>query len=257
MLSISNIYGHGFDEAGLAAFEALGFRRRPTPSTYMGAQDCYFIDFAQGPALELIVVTDDAAYRDFVPPGMVPYCPGISIVVPDGSPAALADYEAAFRALDPYRLHVPYRDDTGPAAPGWHYLNFAAPLVPDTFIWLTAFDAPRPAPARQTTHPNGVQGVVGLVFDGPPGDLSALARLAGVPCDGPLTLGGVAVWPRAALADVPPSTGKAFPLSLLVLRAPDLGAFADRAHARPASFEGRPAVLIELNPLCWDLLITA
>ncbi len=79
MLTISNIYGHGFDQALCARMETLGFRMRPQVSTYMGTQLCRFIDFASGPALELIEVESEQAYLDFVPDGMGPTAPAFRL----------------------------------------------------------------------------------------------------------------------------------------------------------------------------------
>ena len=148
MLSIGSLYGHGFDRAQRAALEGVGFSLRPQASVYAGSQLCHFIDFSAGPALELIEVTDRSDYEAFVPAGMTPFCPGISLQVGDGSPAALNDYAREFASLEPYRLRVPYPGGTEPGAPGWHYLNFARPVVPGLFIWLTAIDEPKPCRTR-------------------------------------------------------------------------------------------------------------
>lgn len=252
MVSITNLYGHGFDRGQRAALTRSGFTLRPQASTYAGAQLCHFIDFATGPALELIEVTDRYEYESFVPAGMAPFCPGISLILGDGSPAELDTCELDFAAWEPYRLHVPYAG-TMPGAPGWHYVNFARPVVPGTFIWLTAYDEPRPAPAHETVHANGALGVVGLLFDPMSQALPGLSQLAGQPLtDGMLRIGDVTI--------AAPDTGdppKQFPLRAVVLRARSL--VTVRVHA-PAAQEarlmGRPALRIETNPLAWDLLIT-
>lgn len=254
MLRIGSLYGHGFDRGQRARLAGLGFSLRPQASLYAGSQLCHFIDFPTGPALELIEVTDPSDYESFVPDGMVPYCPGISLVAGDGSPAALDAYEREFASHKPYRLRVPYPGGTEPGAPGWHYLNFTRPVVPGTFIWLTAFDPPRPAPAaRETRHPNSVLGVVGLLFDLPPQALGSLSRLAGQPiAEGTLRIGEVTV--AATEAENPAGQ---FPLRAVVLRAGSLDTV--KAHASTAEetqLMGRPALRIETNPLAWDLLIT-
>src|SRR3990172_13176093 len=135
MIAISNIYGHSFGARQLSQLETLGFTMRPQVSRYAGAQLCRFIDFERGPCLELIEVEDDQAYRDFLPDGMHAYCPGISLALPQAG--RLGDYEHEFRHLRPYRLHVNYDGSSGSPGPGWHYLNFAVPVVENTFIWLT------------------------------------------------------------------------------------------------------------------------
>lgn len=254
MLTISNLYGHGFDRAQLDRLERLGFSLRPEVSTYAGSQRCLFLDFAEGPALELIEVTDRADYESFVPAGMEPYCPGISLVADDGSPSDLDAYEREFADHEPYRLHVPYRAEDGPDGPGWHYLNFGRPLVAGTFVWLTAFDQPRPTAARDTAHTNGARGVVGLVFELGAEELQSLSRLVGRPLvDSTLTIGGVSVIPADAGAP-----RRLFPLRAVVLRADSLDAF--QAHAPSAaetSVMGRAALRIETNPTAWDILVTA
>ena len=253
VLKISNLYGHGFDGAQRAMLAGMGFSLRPKASVYAGSQLCHFIDFPRGPALELIEVTDRSDYESFVPAGMAPFCPGISIVVGDGSPEALDAYEREFASHEPYRLRVPYPGGTNAAAPGWHYLNLTRPVVPGTFIWLTAFDPPKPAPARATRHANTVLGVSGLLFDLRPGDLDDLSRLVGQPTvEGALRIGDVTI--VATGAEGPP---RRFPLRAVVLQSDSLDTVRGHAPtAQETSVMGRPAVRIETNPLAWDLLIT-
>jgi hypothetical protein len=188
--SVSNIYAHGYDAGECARLAALGFDLRPETSGYPGSQVCSFIDFARGPALELIEVIDDREYRDFVPPGMEPYCPGISLLAAD----ELAALEREFRAFDPYRLQV--GDFT--------YLNFARPLVPGTFVWFSEFHGARPGAQRSVTHRNGITGVTDLVFDLPASELRPLAAL------------DVRVRGREKAAELP-TTDKEFPLVAVVL----------------------------------------
>ena len=253
MLSVGSLYGHGFDDAQRVALQDAGFSLRPQSAMYAGSQLCHFIDFPIGPALEVIEVTDRSDYTSFVPAGMTPYCPGISLVVADGSPAGLADFERRFANHEPYRLRVPYQEGAGPRAPGWHYLNFARPLLPGTFIWLTAFDQPKPASARSTRHANGVHRVAGLQFDLPPHDLASLSQLAGATMtDGVLRIGDLTL---AATGHASPP-GR-FPLRAVVLQAGDLDtARAHAPRARETHLAGRPALRIDTNPLAWDLLIT-
>ena len=250
-MSVGSLYGHGFDVGQRGRLEALGFSLRTQTSVYEGAQLCHFIDFATGPALELIEVLDSDDYESFVPAGMAPYCPGISLVVGDGSPAGLDDYERAFADLGPYRLRVPFPGASGSAAPGWHYLNFARPVVPGTFIWLTAFDQPKPPSPQHTEHANGVLGVIGLLFDLPHEGLIRLSHLASEPlAEGRTRIGSVNVTANAA---VDPS-GQ-FPLEAVVLRADSLDPVR-RQGAVETEFAGRPALRIPTNPLAWDLVIT-
>ncbi|MBN1963737.1 MAG: hypothetical protein JW910_03755 [Anaerolineae bacterium] len=257
MLTISNIYGHGFDRQEVARLETLGFKVRPQASTYMGTQICRFLDFERGPALEVIDIEDHQAYRDFVPAGMVPYCPGISLILPDDSNKTLADFEREFSDLGPYTLHVNYDGSQVPAGPGWNYLNFERLVVPGTFTWLTACDPSVPSARHETAHPNGVLGVIGLVFGLESAALKGLARLAEVAFDaGVMTIGGVQVWSRGALTDFPALGAKEFPLIAIVVQARSLGYFAAGAdRVKRVSFMDQSAVHIETNPRSWDLLV--
>jgi hypothetical protein len=254
----SNVYGHGFGRTELAELQALGFELRPEVSTYPGSQVCSFLDFARGPALELIEVTDERRYRDFVPPGMEPYCPGISLVAAGGVPAVLDELEREAQDLEPYRLHVGYHGGTDASSPGWDYLNFGRPVVRGTFVWFTSFDGPRPARERRTTHPNGVVGVTGLAFDLPSSDLARFSELAhGSVVGGALRVAGLDVWTSDAAADLPPGRDQAFPLVAVVLEAPSLDGLARAQHAIEITFRSERAVLVRTNSRSWDLLVRA
>jgi hypothetical protein len=259
MLTISNIYGHGFEPQRVSRLEALGFRIRPQVSTYMGSQICRFIDFEEGPALEVIEVEDHKEYLDFVPEGMKPYCPGISLIVPEGSNAAIGDFERRFRHLDPYTLHVNYDGSQVHNGPGWNYLNFKIPVVPDTFIWLTAFDQPPPTTQYETVHPNTITGLAGLVFDLDVEQLKGLSQLVNESFTaGAMKVGDVQVWSRNAITDFPTLRPKAFPLTAILLKAQNLDTFAAYGdRVRQTSFMTQPAVLIETSRLAWDLIVVA
>jgi hypothetical protein len=233
MLTISNIYGHGFDAAACAKLEALGFCIRPQVSRYMGAQICRFVDFETGPALELIEIDNTQEYLDFIPPGMVPYCPGISLLLPENE--SISPYERTFQHMEPYSLHVNYDGSNDPGKPGWNYLNFKTPLLPDTFIWLTACDQPKPTSHHETSHSNGITGIVGLVFSL---DMNELVPLASLVQD-------VKIW---SCEEVTPPSNKEFPLVAVVLSAPNI--------PQPnTTFRLRPALHIETNPRSWDLIL--
>ncbi|HEY3408604.1 MAG TPA: hypothetical protein VGK53_10590, partial [Propionicimonas sp.] len=151
------------------------------------------------------------------------------------------------------RLRVPYQGGAGSEAPGWHYLNFARPVVAGTFVWLTAFDEPKPIPATRIGHANGVRGVVGLVFDLDSDGLECLARLAGQPViQGELRIGDVTV--TAVEAN---DSDRRFPLRAVLLQADSLDGFATERSSMTTQLMGRSAVRIQTNPLCWDLWITA
>ena len=255
-LCISNVYGHGFDEGERARLEALGFRLRSETSRFSGAQLLSFLDFARGPALELIEVEDEQQYLGFVPPGMEPYCPGISLVACEGSSVAPADILREFADLDPHVRHVGYDGSDDPAAPGWNYVNFATPIVPGIFTYYTALDAPRPAKPHLATHPNGVSEVAGLVFDLSMSRLRRLAELAGATAgDESFCIDAVEVSTTTAAPEVASVHETPFPLKAVVLEAPDLDALAHAEETVEISFGSAPAVLIETTPLSWDLII--
>lgn len=259
-MPISNVYGHGFGSCEASRVEALGFRIRPEVSKYMGAQVCRFIDFERGPCLELIEVEDDQAYLDFLPEGMVAYCPGISLTV--SGTGAFKDYELEFRHLRPYTLHVNYDGSSGPAGPGWTYLNFGVPVVAGTFLWLTAYDEPRPVRERILTHPNTVKGIEGLVFALDAGGLKELGHLAGAEvAGGAFAIDSVKVWSEDAarlLATDRNERDKVFPLTAMVLRAENLDYFSAHPEGtRACSFLSRPAVRIPTNRRSWDLVVVA
>lgn len=257
MISIGNVYGHGFDAARVSEVERQGFRLRPGTGRYAGAQVLRFVDFERGPALELIDVADPEAYAAFVPEGMTPYCPGVSLVVPADSPRSLDDFAEAFRGLRPYRLHANYDGSTGPGRPGWNYLNFGVPLVRDTFIWLTALDEPRPARPALADHPNGAIRVRGIGLDVEAEALGHVADIVGrKTVDGALQVGDTVLWSRQALRGMA-FDDKRFPLVAVVLEVRDLAnpALPARSLAE-ARFLGEPAVRVRTHPLTWDLVFT-
>jgi hypothetical protein len=253
VLTVGNVYGHGFDDEQATRLEDLGFVFRPGTSTYAGSQVCHFLDFPVGPSLELIEVTDSSDYESFVPPGMIPYCPGISLVVEAGSPAAFDAYERDFADLEPYRLHVAYGKGRAADAPGRHYLNFSRPVVAGTFVWLTAYDDPTPMPVTLTEHPNGAYGVVGLIVDAHPSALVCLSRLAQSPfTDGELRVGDV--WVKAFDGG---TAARSFPLRAAVIGAESLTAFPATLRSTDAThLMGRPTLCIETNPSSWDVWVT-
>lgn len=257
MLVIGNVFGHGFSKAQIEAIERAGFALRPTPSRYAGSQLCRFIDFQEGPALELIEVEDPKVYLDFVPNGMKPYEPGVNLVVPEWTDRDLEEFDRRHAMFDPYRIHVAYDGSDDPAKPGWNYLNFATPLLPGVFVWVTKLDQPEPRRPLVPRHPNAARGVSGLVFDGTPDSLRYLARVAEAePVNGSVVIEGVTLWPKTALEDVPRIRGKCFPLLAVVLETADLSAVPrEIREARTASFDRRPAVHLATNDLSWDVLI--
>ncbi|MGD0166263.1 MAG: hypothetical protein ABSC51_03115 [Gaiellaceae bacterium] len=259
MLTIGSIYGHGFDSTEFARLQKLGFNLRPEIASYAGSQSLRFIDFTEGPSLELIEVEDTDEYLAFIPAGMEPYCPGISLLLPPKEAPFIGGYERRFASLDPYRLHVNYDGSTDYGRPGWTYLNFAKPVVAGTFIWLTAFDEPRPASKRKTAHPNGATHILGLAFELDVEALDELAELTGAGAiDGGLQIGEIAVWSRQAPAGLPSGSEKDFPLKSIVIETECLDFFPSLSEqVEETVFLSRKAVVIETNPFSWDLVLVA
>ncbi len=259
MLNIGNVYGHGFTAPVLADIEAAGFAFRPGVSHFDGTQLCRFVDFQEGPSLELIEVEDDKAYLRFVPLGMKPYSPGISLVVPDWADRDFPYFEKRFPHLRPYRLHANYDGSRVKGRPGWNYLNFGRPVLRDTFVWLTRPEEPKPQKPSAPMHPNGARGVRGIVVDLDAAELERLARLVETELvGGAIDVDGVLVWSREALAKPPRIAGKVFPLLAVVVEASDLDALPRRfAETRETTFGSQPAVLVRTNDLSWDLMLTA
>ena len=259
MLRIANIYGHGGSQSQMTRLEKLGLRIRPLVSSYPGSQMCRFIDFEKGPSIEMIEIEDEQEYLDFVPKGMKPYCPGISCSLSNASEKSIVDFERGFSHLKPYALHANYDGTTDEQKPGWNYLNFGIPIVRDTFIWLTEYEEPRPEIKHETAHPNGVQGLLGFVFDLKPRDVLEFERLAERNFqEGVIEVGGLHVWLRSAINNFPEVGEKTFPLIAVVLQTESLDSFAGvMKGVREISFLSRSAIQIETNKQSWDILMTA
>lgn len=258
MLNIGNIYGHGFAPEAVKAIEAAGFALRPGFSRFDGAQLCRFLDFEEGPSLELIEVEDPKAYLDFVPLGMKPYSPGISLVVPEWAERDFPFFEKRFSGLRPYRLHANYDGTHAKGRPGWNYLNFALPVIRDTFVWLTQLDEPRPRRPPILSHPNGARGVRGLVFDLDESKLKRLASLAETPLvGGAVDVDGVFVWGRQATRSMPRGQKKIFPLTAVVVETNGLDAVSKGvAHGHETTFGEHEAIHVATNDLSWDVVLT-
>lgn len=112
-LAFQNIFGRGFEPSNLERYRSLGFALRPQASDFAGAQHLRFIDFTAGPCLELGQDTHRKAYQGFVPLGMVPYAPGLNLVLQEGAQVQLDTYHERFTSWGPYRLHENYQGGQG------------------------------------------------------------------------------------------------------------------------------------------------
>jgi hypothetical protein len=257
-LNLNNIFGHGYQEQDLEMFRNAGFIFRAGPASYAGAQQLHFIDFLSGPCLELIEVADPAVYESFTPPGMIPYAPGLNFGVPEGHPGAIQDFERIFAEWEPYLLHENYEGGQEEHQPGWNYLNFKHTVVPGTFTWITEFDQPYPASHPRTTHPNGVQGIAGLVFDLDPEELEDLEKLTAQPVrEGVLDQNEMPVYCRGGIELDPPPSGKQFPLTAVLLQGSDPGLFEDLdLNLQKLKVNGQPALRLETPARSWEVIIT-
>ena len=257
-LSLNNIFGHGYEEEHFTAFKQAGFTFRSQNSSFAGAQHLHFIDFQNPPCLELIEVSDHQVYRDFVPPGMEPYAPGLNLRIPEQSQPSIETLRVRFAHWEPYLLHENYQGGQEEHQPGWNYLNFRQPLMPGVFIWVTEFEPPYPATHPRTTHTNTVSRVSGMIFDLPADHFTNLSALIEQPVRrGVLDLNGIQLFSRDAARLDRPLPEKVFPLSAVVLEAETLEFFL-AMDPRPAqlTYQGKQAVWITTPPRCWDLLVT-
>jgi hypothetical protein len=254
MLTIGTLYAHGYCREQITIIQSLGFALRPSASYYAGSQKLRFIDFPTPPTLELIQVEDGKEYAGFLPPGMEPYCPGISIEVNPNTSAMLEKYKVAFAGHKPYILHVDESGGNDQAKPGTNYLNFSVPLVEKTFIYLTQSDLPEPEPSPVLPHANKASGVSGLVFDLPREALASLFSLWGqAPSDALPTLGGIKIYAQEHIPEALRRKKKAFPLAAVVVSAenPIPNRNQDVIH-----WLGGSALLVEMNSLSWDIILT-
>jgi hypothetical protein len=187
---------------------------------------------------------------------MEPYCPGVSLVAGPGSGVVSGELRRELRDLDPYDVRVAYDGSDDPAAPGWRYLNLVRPLVPGAFIWFTELDEPRPDRSPPQEHPNGVERVAALVFDLPSARLGRLADLSrDIVSDGAFTVDDVEILSADTPHRVPSAGRKRFPLTAVVLEARSLDIFVGARDVLEIDLGSDPAVLVETNPSCWDLVI--
>lgn len=261
-LTIHNIFGHGYNREDLSRFQELGFILRPQGSSFAGAQELRFIDFTAGPCLELIEVTYPEEYLNFVPPGMIPYAPGLNLALAENSPRPLSTYQERFQDWQPYLLHENYEGGRESQKPGWNYLNFRDPVLPGTFVFLTEFEKPYPAKHPRAVHPNTISRVSGLVFDQPAESLERLSQLTDQTLqDGTLVLDGIPLYSREAAplpvrSIGPQAPEKAFSLTAVLLQAESLSTLqkAD-PDLEELDLGGRQALRIPTPSRSWELVV--
>jgi hypothetical protein len=257
MLTFSNIYGHGFCEAQIERLRTLGFKIRDQVSRFAGSQILRFIDFPEWPSLEFIEIENEKDYLDFLPKGMVPFCPGINLYIRQSSSKSINDFQQAHHDWGSDLIHVNYDGSDEPDKPGWNYLNFDIPVVRDTFVYLTKPDDPEPVRNVVTDHPNTAKQVIGLIFDVDEGDLVKLADLAGVEMvEGGMDLDGVQIWSSNALAGKIKFPKKQFPLAAIFIEAESIDFFRDKEEVQIIEYLSKPTAYIDTTDLSWDLIVT-
>jgi hypothetical protein len=258
MLKIGNIYGHGFNDQQIEKLGLMGFSIRPQVSRFAGSQVLRFIDFPEWPSLEFIEVEDEKDYLEFLPKGMVPYCPGINLVLSTNAPTGLIDFQGKFKDWGPYSIHVNYDGSDDAGKPGWNYLNFEIPVARDTFIWLTEQEEPKPSVNLVTIHPNKVNCVTGLVFDMEEDEILEFSQLVDTKIvDGVFKVNGVKIISRNAFDCSKRISDKEFPLVAIVVRSESLNNLqVEGEGVEEIQFFSKPSLYIPTNELSWDLIIT-
>jgi hypothetical protein len=258
MVKINNIYGHGFDDQQIDFLREMGFHFRPRVSRFAGSQVLHFVDFHEGPSLEFIQVENENEYDEFLPEGMVPYCPGINLIPPDDPSRGLESLQDELSEWSPYSKHVNYDGVEELGKPGWNYLNFEIPIVQDTFIWFTESEEPKPRIHKATNHPNKVDRVIGLTFNLDEGEVLSLARIIGSEFkQGTLDIGGVRAFSRESFHCSKELPDKKFPLVNIILKADPVDSLqATKGLVEDIDCFSKPARYIQMNELCWDLIVT-
>jgi hypothetical protein len=210
------------------------------------------------PSLEFVDVEDEKDYLTFLPKGMVPYCPGINLVLYDSVTTGLEAFQSKFKDWGPYSLHVNYDGSDDPGMPGWNYLNFEIPVVRDTFIWITDPEEPKPSRNIVTNHSNKVSSVKGLVFDLDEEELLDLSRLVDAEIiEGVVEIEGVEIFSKNAFECSMKMPTKKFPLVAIVVKTESLNTLQGRElEAEEILCFSKPSIHIPTNELSWDLIVT-
>lgn len=258
-LSIQNIFGHGYQQQDLERYQDLGFRFRDQESSFAGSQQLHFINFQHPPCLEFIRVKDHQVYRDFVPPGMEPYAPGVNLCLAEDADLSIETLRIRYAHWEPYLLHENYEGGEDERRPGWNYLNFKQPLLPGTFVWVTGFEPPFPATHPKVDQPNTIKGIQSLIFNIEAEQFDRLSALTGQPIkEGILSINNVKLFSRTAAPIDEPFPEKIFSLAFVVLQAASLDPFLSLDPApRQVEFGSQRAVWITNPPRSWDLLVTS
>jgi len=257
MLTINDIYGHGYGEAQIERLCSLGFKIRDQVSRFAGSQLLRFIDFSKRPSLEFIEVENESEYFDFLPKGMVSYCPGIGLLIPQSSSKDISDFQRTFQVWGCNSRHANYDGSDEPDKPGSNNLNFDVPVVKDTFVYLTKLDDPKPVRKVVSDHPNTAKQVIGLIFDLDKEKLVKLANLTGVEIvGGGMDLDGVQIWSSNALVGKIGIPKKRFPLAAIVVKAESIDFFREKEEAKIFEYWSKPTAYIQTTELSWDLIVT-
>ena len=193
------------------------------------------------------------------------FVPGFSLRSPTSLEETYETQKARWSEFEPAMSHRDYDWTEGGEGrrPGWNFLDFGTPVVPGVVVWATEYEA---SPARevkrlerlaQPPHRNGVNAILGFVFDVSEKEKSALSLVTGTPWHGGvLTLqDGPKIF---ALRERPEFAGlfetKTSPFKAVILGCPSLSRFTEVSGLLP--IEQRAMVRIA-SPRAesWDILV--
>jgi hypothetical protein len=231
-----------------------------------GGQFSRFLLFDDGKYLEFIDIPDRAVFDAMLASrGRLPHATALSFKIEGAVEPFFQEMRAAFPghgAIFEHKNPPQQMEGASERLPGWNFIRFEKPLIPDAEIWCTEVEprpGPKPKPAA-ASHPNGASRVLGVVLGTNPSDgLSALERLTGRSArDGVLTLDdGTRLWGAAQHPALAASfDGNRAALKAVVLEAEDLAAFKERSGAKERiEFSGRDATVLRGPDGAFDILV--
>lgn len=261
-------------------FESLGFT--PTASTSEHPYSLLSHSLSFGPAID--TVNGPTHYLEFCwirdLEGELAYArqgqpeaqesdlftPGFSFKSPTSLEACFARQRSAWADLQPNLSHRNYSWRAGEKdrRPGWNFLNFGSAPVNGVIIWATEYEAcPTREPAyrerlAQAPHRNGVDRILGFVFNIPEKAKRALSLLTGADWDnGALTLQDgmkiISQQDRPELADL--FKAKTSPFTAVILGCASMERFCQVSGLK--ALPGLPvAQIASTRTESWDVLVT-
>ncbi|HZF80582.1 MAG TPA: hypothetical protein VEZ89_12415 [Rubrivivax sp.] len=193
------------------------------------------------------------------------FMPGFSLRSPTSLEATFELQKARWSAFRPSLSHRNYDWTEGGEGrrAGWNFLDFETPVVPGVVVWATEYEA---SPAREgkrlerlamPSHRNGVNAILGFVFDVSDQEKAALSILTGAQwLEGVLTLqDGPKIFNQR---ERPEFAGlletKTSPFKAVILGCASLSRFSEVSGLFP--LEHRSIVQITApQPESWDILV--